>query len=102
MRFYVAVNVDETNFIVSSTDNTDTSSAMCVECQEPIVGVAIAHKSTVFSNRSGSDWWAGRKNRAIGSGLAGIAGCAVALLGSVSPKVGQAYIVDTFMVVVVG
>jgi urea transport system permease protein len=39
---------------------------------------------------------------AIGSGLAGIAGCAVALLGSVSSNVGQAYIVDTFMVVVVG
>ena len=39
---------------------------------------------------------------AIGSGLAGIAGCAVALLGSVSSNIGQAYIVDTFMVVVVG
>ena len=39
---------------------------------------------------------------AFGSGLAGIAGCAVAFLGSVSPNTGQAYIVDTFMVVVVG
>ncbi len=39
---------------------------------------------------------------AIGSGLAGIAGCAVALLGSVSSNTGQAYIVDTFMVVVIG
>lgn len=39
---------------------------------------------------------------AIGSGLAGIAGVAVGLLGSVSPNTGQAYIVDTFMVVVVG
>lgn len=39
---------------------------------------------------------------AIGSGLAGIAGCAVALLGSVGPNTGQNYIVDTFMVVVVG
>jgi urea transport system permease protein len=39
---------------------------------------------------------------AIGSGLAGIAGCAVSLLGSVSPNTGQSYIVDTFMVVVVG
>lgn len=39
---------------------------------------------------------------AIGSGLAGIAGCAVSLLGSVSPNVGQSYIVDAFMVVVVG
>jgi urea transport system permease protein len=39
---------------------------------------------------------------AIGSGLAGLAGTAVALLGSVGPNTGQNYIVDCFMVVVVG
>lgn len=39
---------------------------------------------------------------AIGSGLAGVAGVAVSLLGSVSSNTGQAYIVDAFMVVVVG
>lgn len=39
---------------------------------------------------------------AIGSGLAGVAGCAVSFLGSVGPNTGQNYIVDTFMVVVVG
>lgn len=39
---------------------------------------------------------------ALGSGLAGMAGCAISLLGSVGPNTGQAYIVDTFMVVVVG
>ncbi|MBC6418011.1 MAG: branched-chain amino acid ABC transporter permease [Prochloron sp. SP5CPC1] len=39
---------------------------------------------------------------ALGSGLAGIAGCAVTLLGSVGPNTGQNYIVDTFIVVVVG
>lgn len=39
---------------------------------------------------------------ALGSGLAGVAGCAVTLLGSVGPNTGQNYIVDTFMVVVVG
>lgn len=39
---------------------------------------------------------------ALGSGLAGIAGCAVSLLGSVSSNTGQSYIVDAFMVVVVG
>ncbi len=39
---------------------------------------------------------------ALGSGLAGLAGCAVSLLGSVGPNTGQNYIVDTFMVVVVG
>ena len=39
---------------------------------------------------------------ALGSGLAGIAGCAITLLGSVGPNTGQNYIVDAFMVVVVG
>ncbi len=39
---------------------------------------------------------------AIGSGLAGVAGCAISLLGSVGPNTGQNYVVDTFMVVVVG
>lgn len=39
---------------------------------------------------------------ALGSGLAGVAGCAVSLLGSVGPNTGQNYIIDTFMVVVVG
>jgi urea transport system permease protein len=39
---------------------------------------------------------------AIGSGLAGVAGCALSLLGSVGPNVGQSYIVNTFMVVVLG
>jgi urea transport system permease protein len=39
---------------------------------------------------------------AIGSGLAGIAGVAVTLLGSTDPTTGTNYIVDAFMVVVVG
>ena len=39
---------------------------------------------------------------AIGSGIAGIAGCAVSLLGSIGPSTGQNYIVDAFMVVVLG
>ncbi|MBP0016540.1 MAG: urea ABC transporter permease subunit UrtB [Cyanobacteria bacterium SBLK] len=39
---------------------------------------------------------------ALGSGLAGIAGVAITLLGSVGPNTGQNYIVDTFMIVVVG
>jgi urea transport system permease protein len=38
----------------------------------------------------------------LGSGLAGVAGCAISFLGSVGPNTGQNYIVDTFMVVVVG
>lgn len=39
---------------------------------------------------------------AIGSGLAGIAGCSVALLGSIDSTIGQSYIVNSFMAVVLG
>lgn len=39
---------------------------------------------------------------ALGSGLAGIAGCALTLLGSIGPTLGTYYIVDAFMVVVLG
>jgi urea transport system permease protein len=39
---------------------------------------------------------------ALGSGLAGVAGCAVTMLGAVGPNLGSNYIVDAFMVVVVG
>ncbi|MBB6441197.1 urea ABC transporter permease subunit UrtB [Phycisphaera mikurensis] len=39
---------------------------------------------------------------AFGSGLAGIAGYGLYLIASVSPQMGQGYIVDSFLVVVVG
>ena len=39
---------------------------------------------------------------ALGSGLAGVAGCTLTLLGSVGPSIGTYYIVDAFMVVVLG
>ena len=38
----------------------------------------------------------------IGSGLAGVAGAAITLLGSVGPNLGGAYIVSCFMVIVLG
>jgi urea transport system permease protein len=38
----------------------------------------------------------------VGSGLAGIAGVALTLMGSISPNLGTNYIVDAFLVVVVG
>jgi urea transport system permease protein len=38
----------------------------------------------------------------IGSGLAGIAGVAITLLGAIGPTLGTNYIVDAFLVVVVG
>ena len=39
---------------------------------------------------------------ALGSGIAGLAGCALSQVGNVGPDLGQNYIVDSFMVVVLG
>lgn len=39
---------------------------------------------------------------ALGSGIAGLAGVALAQIGNVGPDLGKTYIVDSFMVVVVG
>jgi urea transport system permease protein len=38
----------------------------------------------------------------LGSGVAGLAGCALSQIGNVGPDLGQSYIVDSFMVVVLG
>jgi len=38
----------------------------------------------------------------LGSGIAGLAGCALSQIGNVGPELGQGYIVDSFMVVVFG
>ena len=39
---------------------------------------------------------------ALGCGIAGLAGCALSQIGNVGPDLGQSYIVDAFMVVVLG
>ncbi len=39
---------------------------------------------------------------AFGSGIAGVAGCALSLIGPIGPAIGTYYIVDAFMVVVLG
>jgi urea transport system permease protein len=39
---------------------------------------------------------------ATGTALAGLAGCALSLIGTVDPEVGKTYIVDSFLVVVLG
>ncbi|MDA0733237.1 MAG: urea ABC transporter permease subunit UrtB [Chloroflexi bacterium] len=39
---------------------------------------------------------------AVGSGLAGIAGCALTLIGPIGPSLGTFYIVDAFIVVILG
>ena len=38
----------------------------------------------------------------FGAGIAGLAGCALSQIGNVGPDLGQSYIVDSFLVVVVG
>src|SRR6185295_4293132 len=38
----------------------------------------------------------------LGSGIAGLGGVALSQLGNVGPELGQAYIIDSFMVVVLG
>jgi len=39
---------------------------------------------------------------ALGSGLAGVAGCALTLIGPIGPSMGTFYIVDAFIVVILG
>ena len=39
---------------------------------------------------------------ALGCGIAGLAGCALSQVGNVGPDLGQGYIVDSFLVVVLG
>ena len=49
-------------------------------------------------NTARVDTWA----FALGAGIAGLAGCALSQVGNVGPDLGQSYIVDAFMVVVLG
>jgi urea transport system permease protein len=46
--------------------------------------------------------WIDAMTFALGSGIAGIAGVALSQIDNVSPNLGQAYIIDSFMVVVFG
>lgn len=39
---------------------------------------------------------------ALGSGFAGVAGCSLTLIGSIGPTLGTSYIVDAFMIVILG
>ena len=38
----------------------------------------------------------------LGSGIAGLGGCALSQIGNVGPELGQGYIIDSFLVVVLG
>ncbi|BAL98353.1 putative ABC transporter permease protein [Caldilinea aerophila DSM 14535 = NBRC 104270] len=46
--------------------------------------------------------WVDATTFALGTGLAGVAGCALTLIGPIGPSLGTFYIVDAFMVVVLG
>ena len=46
--------------------------------------------------------WVDAMTFGLGSGIAGVGGVALSQIGNVSPNLGQAYIVDSFMVVVFG
>jgi urea transport system permease protein len=46
--------------------------------------------------------WVDMLTFGIGSGIAGLGGCALSQIGNVGPEMGQGYIVDSFMVVVLG
>jgi urea transport system permease protein len=57
-----------------------------------------AMASCVGVNTGRVDTWA----FGLGSGLAGLAGCALSQIGNVGPDLGQSYIIDSFMAVVLG
>jgi urea transport system permease protein len=46
--------------------------------------------------------WVDASTFALGAGLAGVAGCALTLIGPIGPSLGTYYIVDAFMVVALG
>jgi urea transport system permease protein len=46
--------------------------------------------------------WVDALTFAFGTALAGLGGCAIALIGTVEPELGKKYVVDSFMVVVLG
>jgi urea transport system permease protein len=46
--------------------------------------------------------WVDLLTFALGAGIAGLGGCALSQIGNVGPELGQGFIVDSFMVVVLG
>lgn len=63
---------------------------------------AVMQNRNMASSLGVNTKWIDAGTFAIGSGLAGIAGCTLSWIGAIGPTLGTNYIVDTFMTVVVG
>jgi Branched-chain amino acid ABC-type transport system, permease components len=63
---------------------------------------AVTQNRPMASSMGINTGWVDAMTFGLGSGIAGIAGVALSQLTNVGPNLGQAYIVDSFMVVVFG
>jgi len=63
---------------------------------------AVMQNRTMASGLGVTTPWVDMFAFALGSGIAGLGGCALSQIGNVGPELGQGYIVDSFMVVVLG
>ena len=63
---------------------------------------AVTQNRTMASSMGIRTGWVDAMTFGLGSGIAGIAGVALSQLTNVGPNLGQAYIIDSFMVVVFG
>ncbi len=86
---------------------------LCVACLAAVYGYLYRSPGglrlrAVMQNRQMASCLGVRSRRvdaaafALGAGLAGVAGCALTQLGSIGPSLGTNYIVDAFMVVILG
>jgi len=63
---------------------------------------AVMQNRSMASSMGIRSGWVDALTFALGSGIAGMAGVALSQIDNVSPNLGQAYIIDSFMVVVFG
>jgi urea transport system permease protein len=63
---------------------------------------AVTQNRAMASSMGIRSGWIDALTFALGSGIAGMAGVALSQIDNVSPNLGQAYIIDSFMVVVFG
>lgn len=63
---------------------------------------AVTQNRSMASSMGIRTGWVDAMTFGLGSGIAGMAGVAISQIDNVSPNLGQAYIIDSFMVVVFG